>query len=125
MKLLTSLIISFIALQHYLFLILEMFVWATPLGLKIFKHDQKTADASAILAKNQGLYNGFLASGLVWSLLLKNAPQAQALQIFFLTCILIAGIYGGVTAAKNILLIQALPACIALILLLTQFSFNL
>lgn len=115
--------ISFIALQHFTFLILEMFVWTTPLGLKIFKQDQKTAEASAILAKNQGLYNGFLASGLVWSLLLQNEPQAKSIQIFFLSCILIAGIYGGFTAAKNILFIQALPALMALILLLVPFSF--
>jgi len=106
-------LIGFVAAQHVIFLILEMFCWTKPLGLKIFKMDRQQAEASAVLSKNQGLYNGFLAAGLIWSL----AVHSLSLKIFFLSCVVVAGIFGGFTADIGILLIQALPAAVALALL--------
>ncbi len=113
----TILLIAFVAIQHIGFLILEMFFWERPLGLKIFKMTQEQAQASTVLAKNQGLYNGFLAAGLIWGLIIQNAPESFAIKVFFLSCVIIAGIYGGITAAKEIVFVQALPAIVALIFL--------
>lgn len=103
---------GFVAVLHIGFLILEMFLWQKPLGLKIFHMDATTAHKTAVLAKNQGLYNGFLAAGLIWSFFV---PFAIPLRIFFLTCIIVAGVYGALTAKSSILYIQALPALLALI----------
>jgi putative membrane protein len=114
MELLQKILVGFVAFLHLGFLYLEMFLWKTPTGLKIFRLDAEFAERSAVLAANQGLYNGFLAAGLIWSLCSKNVEQAFALKIFFLTCVLVAGIYGALTASKNILFLQALPAAIAL-----------
>lgn len=91
-----------------------MFAWTKPLGLKVFRNDAEFAERTKVLAANQGLYNGFLAAGLIWSII-ANGREAFYLKIFFLTCVFVAGIYGGVTANKKILKIQALPAFIALI----------
>lgn len=110
----TTLAISLVILLHLLFLILEMFLWNTPRGRKIFGLSQDFAKQSATLAANQGLYNGFLAAGLLWGLLSTGGFDAL---VFFLSCIIIAGIYGGATANLSILLLQALPAAIALTLL--------
>jgi len=115
MVLFTSAFIAFIALLHCYFLVLEMFLWDKPLGRKTFKLSADTAKASKNLAANQGLYNGFLAAGLVWGLLLGSA--GIAILVFFLSCIVIAGIFGGFTVSKRIFFIQALPAIMALILL--------
>ena len=109
-------LVAIIALLHFYFLYLEMFLWTKPKGLKTFGLSLEKARDSATLAANQGLYNGFLAAGLVWSLLNPNLVVAFQTQIFFLACIVIAGIYGGLTANRRILLIQAAPAAAALLL---------
>jgi putative membrane protein len=121
MKILTNIFVAFIALEHMAFLALEMFYWNKPLGLKIFRTDQDFAEKSKILAANQGLYNGFLSAGLIWSLFTSSPEQALALKIYFLLCVLIAGLYGAYTVGKSILYLQALPALMALIILWIQF----
>jgi len=112
----TKILIALIALLHLYFLILEMFLWDKPFGMKAFGNTLEKAKLTKLLAQNQGLYNGFLAAGLTWSLL---APEsyATALANFFLGCVLVAGIYGGITVSKKIIYIQALPALLALIAL--------
>ncbi|ENU21718.1 hypothetical protein F993_03639 [Acinetobacter proteolyticus] len=107
-------LIGLIAVLHVYILVLEMFLWDKPYGLKAFGNSLEKAQLTKVLAQNQGLYNGFLAAGLFWSLL---APATYAIAIanFFLACVLIAGIYGGLTASKKIIYIQAIPALIALI----------
>ncbi len=115
MNTLTIISICLVIVLHVLFLVLEMFLWKTPFGRKTFGLSEEYARQSATLAANQGLYNGFLAAGLLWSLLSTNGYDAL---VFFLICIIIAGIYGGMTAKRTILWIQALPAVIALALLL-------
>lgn len=107
-----NVLIAAITLIHIYILVLEMFLWTTPRGLKIFGQSLEKAQASAVLAANQGLYNGFLAAGLIWSLMDPNI----SIKIFFLSCIFVAGIYGAFTANKRILYIQAIPAAITLIL---------
>lgn len=114
----TNPLIAAIALLHFYFLILEMFFWTTPRGLKVFGQSLEKAQASAVLAANQGLYNGFLASGLIWGLLHPSSEFAYQIKIFFLSCVLIAGVYGAITVGKKILFVQALPAAIALFLIL-------
>ena len=109
-----TILIALIAILHVYILVLEMFLWDKPYGLKAFGNTLEKAQLTKVLAQNQGLYNGFLAAGLVWSLL---APTACAVAIanFFLGCVLVAGIYGGLTASKKIIYIQAVPALITLI----------
>jgi putative membrane protein len=112
----TKVLIALIAVLHLYILILEMFLWDKPLGMKAFGNTVEKAKLTKVLAQNQGLYNGFLAAGLIWSLL-APASYAPALANFFLACVLVAGIYGGITASKKIIYIQALPALLALIVL--------
>jgi len=100
-----------VAVLHLGFLTLEMFLWDHPVGRKTFNMTPEYSKASASLAANQGLYNGFLAAGLIWGLVTSNVP----VQIFFLICVLVAGIYGGITAKRSILYMQALPGLIALV----------
>lgn len=100
-----------------------MFMWAKPLGLKAFGLKKDFAEQSKTLAANQGLYNGFLAAGLIWSVFHPNPEFAQQLKIFFLGCVSVAGLYGAVTVSKKILLIQAMPAIITLILVFSFKSF--
>jgi putative membrane protein len=108
----TARILTFlVALEHLGILVLEMFFWDHPFGRRIFEMTPEVSAASATLAANQGLYNGFLAAGLLWGLF----PQKRAIVIFFLTCVVIAGVYGGLTAKTSILLTQALPAFLALV----------
>ena len=109
-----TILIALIAILHVHILVLEMFLWDKPYGLKAFGNTLEKAQLTKVLAQNQGLYNGFLAAGLFWSLL---APTACAVAIanFFLGCVLVAGIYGGLTASKKIIYIQAVPALITLI----------
>ena len=107
-----NILVGLVALLHVYFLILEMFLWDKPFGLRIFGHTRDTARASKKLAMNQGLYNGFLAAGLAWGLSLGAA--GNTIKIFFLGCVVIAGVFGGLTANRKILLIQALPAAAAL-----------
>jgi len=116
MSLTANIIITIVALLHIAFLVLEMFYWEKPLGRRIFGHSQEAAKVSKRLAANQGLYNGFLAAGLIWGLML--GTEGASIKIFFLACVLIAGIFGGMTASKKILYVQALPAAIGLVLLL-------
>jgi len=114
MILFSQILVGFVALQHIVFMILEMFFWTRPLGLKIFKQTPEIAEASAALAKNQGLYNGFLAAGLIWGLMLAPETYSVAIQVFFLICVAVAGIYGAFTAAWSIFFVQAVPALLAL-----------
>jgi putative membrane protein len=115
-SILTNIIIGLVALLHVYFLVLEMFLWDKPLGLRAFGHSREAAAVTKVLAANQGLYNGFLAAGLIWGLVL--GAEGINVKIFFLSCIVIAGLYGAVTASRKILYIQALPAAIALVLVL-------
>ncbi|MGB6396057.1 MAG: DUF1304 domain-containing protein [Bradyrhizobium sp.] len=110
-------LVALVAALHVYFLILEMFLWTKPLGLKTFRQSLEKATDSAVLAANQGLYNGFLAAGLAWGLVQGAPAFAFQIKIFFLVCVIAAGIYGAVTVSRRILLVQALPAAIALILL--------
>ena len=112
-----NVLVALVALLHVYFLVLEMFLWTKPLGLKTFRQSLEKATDSAVLAANQGLYNGFLAAGLVWGLIESVPAFAFPIKIFFLSCVIIAGIYGAVTVSRRILFVQALPAAIALILL--------
>jgi putative membrane protein len=114
MRIIALLLVAFVALSHVGFLVLEMFYSNTPVGHDVFKTTPEFAASSAVLAANQGLYNGFLAAGLIWSLIL--GPEGIWIRIFFLTCVLIAGLYGAATVGKKILYVQALPALIALVL---------
>lgn len=116
MNFLLNALTALIAVLHLYFLYLEMFLWNTPQGHKIFKNDADFAKKSAVLAANQGLYNGFLAAGLIWSVLAVGTTAMQ-LKIFFLSCVMVAGLYGGYSANKKILVIQALPAIIVLTLI--------
>ncbi len=112
----SNILIAAIALLHIYFLILEMFLWDKPLGLKVFKHTLEKAHDSKPLAMNMGLYNGFLAAGLIWGLYL--GAEGHAISIFFLSCVFIAGLFGGFTVGKKIFFIQGLPAAVALVLTL-------
>lgn len=115
MSILTTIAISLVILLHVFFMVLEMFLWNTPFGRKTFGLKEDYARQSAILAANQGLYNGFLAAGLLWGLISSDGHDAL---IFFLSCIIIAGLYGAATVNRTILFLQALPAAIAMVLLI-------
>ncbi len=114
MSLLANIVIGIVALLHVYFLVLEMFFWTKPLGLKTFKRTQAQADDTKVLAANQGLYNGFLAAGLLWGLSLGAA--GFSIKVFFLLCVLVAGVYGAATVGKKIFYVQALPAAVGLAL---------
>jgi putative membrane protein len=116
MQLASDIVVLLIALLHVYILVLEMFLWDKPTGLRAFGQTPEFARASKTLAANQGLYNGFLAAGLAWGLSLGGA--GSSVKLFFLGCVLVAGVYGGLTAARKILFIQALPATIGLALTL-------
>jgi len=105
----TNLVLIVAALHAY-FLVLEMFLWRRPLGLKTFRMSPDKAETTAQLAMNQGLYNGFLAAGLVWGLVRED----RGVLTFFLACVIAAGLFGGATVSKRIVLVQALPAALAL-----------
>ena len=117
MDILTTIAISLVILLHVLFMALEMFLWNTPFGRKTFGLKEEYAKQSAPLAANQGLYNGFLAAGLLWGLVSTGGFDAL---VFFLSCVIIAGIYGAITAKVSILWLQALPAAIAMFLLISN-----
>jgi putative membrane protein len=110
-------LVALVAALHVYFLVLEMFLWTRPLGLKTFRNSIEKATDSAVLAANQGLYNGFLAAGLVWGLLQGVPPFAFQIKTFFLLCVIVAGVYGALTVSRRILYVQAAPAALALILL--------
>jgi putative membrane protein len=111
-------LIVLIALEHIAFMVLEMFFWTKPIGLKIFRQSPEKAEASRVLAANQGLYNGFLAAGLIWGLVTPFAAEAFHLVAFFLGCIVVAGLYGGYSVNRRIALVQALPAAVALAIMM-------
>ena len=108
-------LIGLVALLHAYFLVLEMFFWDKPAGLKAFGLDPEFAGKSKVMAMNLGLYNGFLALGLGWGLSL--GTEGHAIKVFFLACVVAAGVFGGLTAHRKILMIQALPALVAVLLL--------
>lgn len=110
---LARLIATLVALLHLYFLVLEMFLWTRPLGLKVFRNTPEKAQTTRVLAANQGLYNGFLAAGLAWGVV---ATRADVLA-FFLGCVVVAGLYGAWSVSRRILWIQAAPAAVALLLL--------
>ena len=115
MKILANSFTLFVAVSHIGILILEMFFWNHPIGQKIFSMTPEVAESSAVLAMNQGLYNGFLAAGLIWGLISDRVD----VKVFFLCCVVIAGVFGGITAKTSILFTQGLPALIALVLVLS------
>ena len=110
---LSTLLIGLVAFLHLGFLVLEMFFWNKPLGRRVFALSPELAEGSAPLAANQGLYNGFLAAGLIWSLC--GPDHAFSIKVFFLICVIVAGIFGGLTAKRSILYVQALPGLFALL----------
>jgi putative membrane protein len=116
MTVLAAVFVVIVAVLHAGFLALEMFLWRKPFGLRTFHMTQEVADSSAVLAANQGLYNGFLAAGLLWGLLAYGVVSGRAILTFFLVCVVVAGLYGAATVSRRIALIQALPAAIALAL---------
>src|ERR1700746_2760098 len=112
MAVVANIVVALVAALHIYFLILEMFLGPKPAGLRAFGQSLEKAQESAVLAANQGLYNGFLAAGLVWGLWL--GPAGYGVKLFFLGCIVVAGLYGGFTATRKILFIQAIPAAISI-----------
>ena len=114
MRLLAGVLIVLVALAHLGFLVLEMSVWDHPVGRKIFSMTPEVSASSAVLARNQGLYNGFLAAGLLWGLV----AGRRDVKIFFLGCVVVAGLFGGLTAKTTILFTQALPGLLALVCVL-------
>jgi putative membrane protein len=114
MTLPANVVIAIVALLHVYFLVLEMFLWDKPFGLKTFGNTPEKAAASKVLAMNQGLYNGFLAAGVAWGLWLGDA--GRGVTLFFLACVVVAGVFGAATVSRKILMVQALPGAIALAL---------
>lgn len=110
MRALAIALVSLVAISHLGFLVLEMFYWTAPLGLRVFGMTPEQAEASRVLAMNQGLYNGFLAAGLVWGLWSGRLD----VKLFFLGCVMVAGVFGAATAKPSILWVQALPAALAM-----------
>ena len=110
MSLIAVVLIALVALLHLGFLVLEMFLWTRPAGLKVFRQSREKAEQSRVLAANQGLYNGFLAAGLAWSLLAQRVDVAW----FFLGCVVVAGAYGAATVNRRIFFVQAVPALAAM-----------
>lgn len=107
-------LVALVAIEHVYILILEMFMWNTPRARRAFGTTESLAEMTRSLAANQGLYNGFLAAGLVWGLIHPNAEFGRQLQLFFLGCIVVAAIYGSVTAKRSILFVQGFPAIAAM-----------
>lgn len=114
MALVATILVALVALLHVWFLVLEMFLWTTPQGLRVFGQSLEKARSSAVLAANQGLYNGFLAAGLGWGLVYPDPVPALHIKSFFLVCIVVAGAYGAWSVNAKILFVQALPALVAL-----------
>ena len=113
---LANIAVSIVALLHVYFLALEMFLWDKPAGLRAFGQTREAAAASKVLAANQGLYNGFLAAGLAWGLCLGAA--GFQIKLFFLACVIVAGVFGAITASRKILWVQAVPGGVALALVI-------
>jgi putative membrane protein len=120
LSIVAAIAIGVVALLHAYFLVLEMFLWTKPTGRRVFGLTPEFAAASKTLAANQGLYNGFLSAGLIWGLIggLAGSAGHVGVQIFFLACVIVAGVYGGATVNKRIVFVQAVPALVALALVL-------
>jgi putative membrane protein len=118
MDIIGKILVAIVALEHLYILYMEMFTWTSTRTMKTFGLTPEFAEASKSLAANQGLYNGFLAAGLIWGLVHPDPMFGRQIQIFFLVCVIVAGIYGGMTAKRSILYIQGLPALIALVAVL-------
>ncbi|WP_193334379.1 DUF1304 domain-containing protein [Devosia beringensis] len=118
MSILATTLVALIALLHVYIMVLEMFLWTTPRALKAFGLTPEFAAETKVLAANQGLYNGFLAAGLIWSLVYPVPGFAWQLAMFFLACIAVAGIFGAVTSSRRILFIQTVPAVLAMLALM-------
>ncbi|MET1058147.1 MAG: DUF1304 domain-containing protein [Nocardioides sp.] len=114
MSIVAAVLVALVAALHLGFLVLEMFLWTKPAGRQVFRLDPAFAEESKVLAANQGLYNGFLAAGLVWGL----ATDQTDVQVFFLVCVIVAGAYGAATVNKRIFVVQAVPALLALVAVL-------
>jgi len=110
MSVIATVLTLLVALLHLYFLVLEMFLWTRPLGLKTFRNTREKAEATRVLAANQGLYNGFLAAGLLYGL----ATGSREFGLFFLACVVVAGVYGAMTVSRRIFFVQALPALLAI-----------
>ena len=117
MRIAATILIVLVAALHIYFLALEMFLWRTPFGRRTFRTTPEAAESSAVLAANQGLYNGFLAAGLIWALLAYGLIGGRPILTFFLACVIAAGIFGALTVSRRILIVQAVPAAIAAVLL--------
>ena len=116
MRMLADVLVGLVALLHLYFLVLEMFLWTKPIGLKVFRNTPEKAQTTKVLAANQGLYNGFLVAGLVWGLTLGAA--GLDIKVFFLGCVIVAGVYGAWSVSRRILWVQAVPGAVALALVL-------
>jgi putative membrane protein len=117
MNTIANILVALVAVLHIYFLVLEMFLWTKPRGLRTFGNSLEKARESAVLAANQGLYNGFLAIGLIWGLVHPNPAFGFQIKVFFLLCVFAAGAYGAASVSMRILYVQALPAVLALLLL--------
>ncbi|MEM7348353.1 MAG: DUF1304 domain-containing protein [Chloroflexota bacterium] len=115
MNLINKILVTLVALEHLYILVLEMFLWTTPRALRVFDMTMEVAEITQPLAINQGLYNGFLAAGLVWALLHPNEGFGRQIAIFFLLCVVAAAILGGITAGPSIFVVQGTPAILALL----------
>lgn len=120
MSIAAAVVVALVALAHLGFLILEMFLWTRPIGRRVFGLPAEVMAASAPLAANQGLYNGFLAAGLIWGLL--QGESGYAVKVFFLACVVVAGVFGAATAKRSILWVQALPGAVGLLLVLLSHA---
>ena len=118
MQVVSTILVLLVAVEHVYILVLEMFLWTKPRTMKTFGTTAEDAATMKTLAANQGLYNGFLVGGLIWSLIIDNAEWSQNVGLFFLSCVAIAGIYGGLTASRKILYVQAVPALVTIALYL-------
>jgi putative membrane protein len=125
MMLVSDLMFALTAVMHGWFLVLEVFLWEKPLGLKVFGQSQEQAAATALLAKNQGLYNGFLAAGIAWGLAEGHSTFGMRVRLFFGACVAVAGVFGAISTGKRtILVVQTLPALIAVFALLWAPSYH-
>jgi len=110
MSAVANVLVAFVAVLHLLFLVLEMFLWTKPFGRRTFGLTKELAEASKGLAMNQGLYNGFIVAGLIWGLV----ANSFEVKVFFLVCVIVAGVFGALTAKRSILFVQGLPGALAL-----------
>lgn len=113
MSIVANVLVALVAAIHVYILVLEMFLWTTPRGRAAFGLTPEFAEATKVLGANQGLYNGFLAAGLVWGLVAAD-PVGRSVQIFFLLCVAVAGVYGAISSSRRILFVQTVPAAVAL-----------